>query len=251
MACPLIICLQKRLYWGYSTDGCKTGKVLISFELKSVQNANNIDDVDKADSFFDSIQKEKHYLETKFDGKINKQKIAIPSLENDDGKPHQELIVKNEDKNKHDNNISESDHSFVTVADILKKDETSYSVSKDHNRVAKDTELKSYKKDIIPKDELKGLITSFQEAVGGYFYAAEKDSEESILWCFLPKLKNHAFFLWIKTKQNHMLLQNWSVISDLLFIIFRRLDSIVCCSYGFYNISSSNKTFQVTMDNLF
>merc|ERR1712228_1164515 len=59
----------------YDLSGCKTGKVLISFEFKSTQNANNIDDVDGAsDSFCDNNKKEKHYLETEVDGEENKQK---------------------------------------------------------------------------------------------------------------------------------------------------------------------------------
>merc|ERR1711915_930567 len=168
----------------YDLSGCKSGKVLISFEFKSTQNANNIDDVDGAsDPFCDNIKKEKHYLETEVDGEENKQKIAIPSLEKD-GEPHQELIVKDEDMDKHDDDISESDYSFVTVVDISKKDDISQSESEHPNRVAKDTELKSDEKDIIPKDESKGFITSIKEAVGGYFYGAEKGSDEPKKRCF-------------------------------------------------------------------
>merc|ERR1712128_377133 len=79
--------------------------------------------------------------------------------------------------------VSESDYSYVTVADLSRKEDISQSEADGQNKLPKDMEVKpNYEKsqeDESPSKETpKGFMASIKDTVGGYFYSDKSPKED-------------------------------------------------------------------------
>merc|ERR1719228_2218728 len=111
----------------------------------------------------------------------DKNKIEIPSIrtegENGDGS-----VDIDEDTDKHDDDISESDYSYVTVADLSRKEDVSQSETDDQNKLQKEKETNSKEDRIdegVSTEAPKGLMASIKSTVGGFFYGEKVPKEET------------------------------------------------------------------------
>jgi hypothetical protein len=126
---------------------------------------------------------------------VGQNKDEIPSLKRE-GENIDENIDIDEDTDKQDDDVSESDYSYVTVADLSRKEDISQGEADDQNKLPKDKDVKSNdekieakdtpsadslkdQKDEIPsKEEPKGFMASLKNTVGGYFYSDKTKKEE-------------------------------------------------------------------------
>merc|ERR1712002_829778 len=107
----------------------------------------------------------------------DKNKIEIPSIRKE-GENEDNNVDIDEDTDKQDDDISESDYSYVTVADLSKKEDISQSDIEDQNKLQKEKEatikedVKEDKKEASLSNEgSKGFMASMKSTIGGFFYS--------------------------------------------------------------------------------
>merc|ERR1712106_506772 len=108
---------------------------------------------------------------------VGKNKMEIPSIRKEGEN------IDDEDTDKQDDDVSESDYSYVTVADLSRKEDISQSEADDQNKLPKDMEVKpndeNGQEDESPSKETpKGFMASIKDTVGGYFYSDKSPKED-------------------------------------------------------------------------
>merc|ERR1711862_459466 len=91
-----------------------------------------------------------------------------------------------EDTDKQDDDISESDYSYVTVADLSKKEDISQSDIEDQNKLQKENEAnikedvkEDQKESSLSNEGSKGFMASMKSTIGGFFYSEKESKEDS------------------------------------------------------------------------
>merc|ERR1712106_111857 len=194
---PLLEAVQnsdKEGLW-YNLVGCKSGKIFISTSFCKNNAAPEGDEVDGSsvvneDICDNELDQERtsaadHQVKSVEDSKDNTQ---IPSIQKK-GEGVDDSGDIDDDTDKQDDDISESDYSYITVADLSRKEDVSQSETDDNNKLQKDDEEKlkddtdNKKNDIeedesLPKVQPKGFMASIKDTVGGYFYSDKSKKEE-------------------------------------------------------------------------
>merc|ERR1711970_583774 len=126
----------------YNLTGCKHGKIYVSSKFAKDDAPTNVDDVDGPENFCDNDQAISQTIPSQSLEKSledDKNKIEIPSIRTE-GENGDNSVDIDEDTDKQDDDISESDYSYVTVADLSKKEDISQSDIEDPSKLQKEKE---------------------------------------------------------------------------------------------------------------
>merc|ERR1712083_730009 len=115
----------------------------------------------------------------------NQNKIEIQSIKKE-GENGDYNVDIDEDTDKQDDDVSESDYSYVTVADLSRKEDISQSEADDQNKIQKDKDSKSNddknesskEDESVSKEASKGFMASIKDTVGGFFYSEKAPKED-------------------------------------------------------------------------
>merc|ERR1711892_1444632 len=165
----------------YNLTGCKSGEILITSKFAKNDTPSVGDDVDGPSSMNEEICDNEEVIDEK-SVKVGQNKMEIPSIRKEG--ENIDDSIDDEDTDKQDDDVSESDYSYVTVADLSRKEDISQSEADDQNKLPKDKEVKSNdeknQEDESPSKETpKGFMASIKDTVGGYFYS-DKSTKEDI-----------------------------------------------------------------------
>merc|ERR1711892_414014 len=164
----------------YDLTGCKSGKILISSTFAKNDAPSVGDDVDGPSSMNEEICDNEEVIDEK-SVEFGQNKMEIPSIRKE-GENIDDSIDE-EDTDKQDDDVSESDYSYVTVADLSRKEDISQSEADDQNKLPKDMEVKpndenSQEDESPSKETPKGFMASIKDTVGGYFYSDKSPKED-------------------------------------------------------------------------
>merc|ERR1712106_708082 len=123
----------------YNLTGCKSGKILISSAFAKNGAPSVGDDMDGPSSMNEEICDNEEVIDEK-SVDVGKTKMEIPSIRKEG--ENIDDSIDDEDTDKQDDDVSESDYSYVTVADLSRKEDISQSEADDQNKLPKDMEVK-------------------------------------------------------------------------------------------------------------
>merc|ERR1711874_720793 len=173
----------------YNLNGSKNGKLLISSKFVKNELPSVGDDVDGPsvmnEEFCDNDPVINKSSSQEKGGENSQNKMEIQSIKKE-GENGDYNVDIDEDTDKQDDDVSESDYSYVTVADLSRKEDISQSEADDQNKIQKDKDTKTnddkneltMEDESVSKEASKGFMASIKDTVGGFFYSEKAPKED-------------------------------------------------------------------------